>query len=156
MLLFAFIPQFTIAMYQCQFKQERFSKNCSRSILVSCWHINPQNRPIGMLIKCSRSFNLSYGIYGMQNDKEITLSKHYCDDDSLFLWFIICHFEPEIYDRENWENELGATTYPSRHLYLIRRRRLTGIGIHIINMRRLSGRLRFTIGISIPVRWHFF
>ena len=32
------------------------------------------------------------------------------------------------------------------------RRRFTGIGIHIINLRRSDDRLRFMIGIPIPIR----
>ena len=37
-------------------------------------------------------------------------------------------------------------------LYLLRRRRLISIGIPIINLRRSSDRLRFIMGIPIPVR----
>ena len=38
-------------------------------------------------------------------------------------------------------------------LYSIIRCRLIGIGIPIINLRRLSDRLRFIMGIPIPIRW---
>ena len=37
-------------------------------------------------------------------------------------------------------------------LYSLRRRRLISIAIPIINLRRLSDRLRFIMGIPIPVR----
>ena len=37
-------------------------------------------------------------------------------------------------------------------LYSLRRRRLISIGIPIINLRRLSDRLRFIMGIPIPVK----
>ena len=37
-------------------------------------------------------------------------------------------------------------------LYSLRRRRLISIGIPIINLRRSSDRLRFIMGIPIPVR----
>ena len=39
-------------------------------------------------------------------------------------------------------------------LYSLRRRRLISIGIPIINLRRSSDRLRFIMGIPIPVRRH--
>ena len=41
---------------------------------------------------------------------------------------------------------------PMQGLYSLRRRRLISIGIPIINLRRSSGRLRFIMGIPIPVR----
>ena len=43
-----------------------------------------------------------------------------------------------------WEQHTG--------LYSLRRRRLISIGIPIINLRRSSDHLRFSIGIPIPVR----
>ena len=44
-----------------------------------------------------------------------------------------------------------GTTY-NQGLYSLRRRRLISIGIPIINLRRSSDRLRFIMGIPIPVR----
>ena len=41
-------------------------------------------------------------------------------------------------------------------LYSLRRRRRVSIGIPIINLRPSSDRLRFIMGIPIPVRRHFF
>ena len=38
-------------------------------------------------------------------------------------------------------------------LYSLRRRRLTGIGIPMINLRRSDDRLRFIMGIPILIRW---
>ena len=42
--------------------------------------------------------------------------------------------------------------YLLQGLYSLRRRRLISIGIPIINLRRSSDRLRFIMGIPIPVR----
>ena len=38
-------------------------------------------------------------------------------------------------------------------LYSLRRRRLTGMGIPMINLRRSDDRLRFIMGIPILIRW---
>ena len=40
----------------------------------------------------------------------------------------------------------------AQSLYLLRRHRLTGIGIPIINLRRSDDRLRFTMGIPVAKR----
>ena len=42
----------------------------------------------------------------------------------------------------------------SQGLHLVRRHRLISIGIPIINLRRSSQRLRFPVGISLPVERH--
>ena len=47
---------------------------------------------------------------------------------------------------------LSDSTTHHQGLYSLRRRRLIGIGIPIINLRRSSDRLRFIMGIPIPVR----
>ena len=44
------------------------------------------------------------------------------------------------------------STYKDLGLYSLRRRRLTGIGIPMINLRRSSDRLRFIMGIPILIR----
>ena len=41
-------------------------------------------------------------------------------------------------------------------LYSLRRHCLIGIRISIINLRRSSDRLRFIMGIPLPIRWWFF
>ena len=55
--------------------------------------------------------------------------------------------------REMWFHICIAALYsPCVGLYSLRRRRLISIGILIINLRRSSDRLRFIMGIPIPVR----
>ena len=57
-----------------------------------------------------------------------------------------------------WSGSHRFYPYPSRlhhwhqGRYSLRRHRLVGIGIPIINLRRLSDRLRFIMRIAIPVR----
>ena len=52
-----------------------------------------------------------------------------------------------------WHTVMKPGTLPS--LYLPRRRRLTGTGTHIINLRRSDYRLRFIIGIPVLKRLCF-
>ena len=62
-------------------------------------------------------------------------------------------------DTHKWHAGLGTFSikmHPRQGLYSLRRHRLIGIGIHIINLRRSSDRLRFIIGIHIPVRRHHY
>ena len=51
--------------------------------------------------------------------------------------------------------ELSCRTEVTQGIYSLRRHRLTGIGIPIINLRWSSDNLRFIIEIPIPVRRRF-
>ena len=51
-------------------------------------------------------------------------------------------------DRRHFEGNI----FKPHGLYSLRRRRLTGIGIPIINLRRSDDRLRFIMGIPILIR----
>ena len=53
---------------------------------------------------------------------------------------------------EGYRCNIGRLSVGTLGLYSLRRRRLISIGIPIINLRRSSDRLRFIMGIPIPVR----
>ena len=59
---------------------------------------------------------------------------------------------PMIFLRTHFCYTLQATHLCIQGLYSLWRRRLISIGIPIINLRRSSDRLRFIMGIPIPVR----
>ena len=69
------------------------------------------------------------------------------DDLSLFWFLILCIFLHVERKKE--------TNGPTRRygLYSLRRHRLIVIGIPIMHLGRSSGRLRFIMGIPIPVIW---
>ena len=73
-----------------------------------------------------------------------------------------CHYDnlPCVQWRQSWHFDKPRFSHHRwlhRHcqmgLYSLKRRRLTGIVIPIINLRRSYDRLRFIIGITAPIRW---
>ena len=60
----------------------------------------------------------------------------------------------KVWTTNSHTTEIGSILLGSKHqgLYSLWRRRLISIGIPIINLRRSSDRLRFIVGIPIPVR----
>ena len=73
-------------------------------------------------------------------------------DNGNLKW--VSHWLTELgLDFTKWITDIVADA-PCKHqgLYSLRRHRLTGIGIPMINLRRSDDRLRFIMGIPIPVR----
>ena len=62
------------------------------------------------------------------------------------------HLQAQLWQNLNLVYQHMRGSFTGQGLYSLRRRRLISIGIPIINMRRSSDRLRFIMGIPIPVR----
>ena len=144
----------------CKLPMSRFQIN----------HLNQYIAPIGVLLlfKCIKSLQ-PYPL----PDK--TTHRNRPSIPRVWLEFLVAvHSQPAPYGWHQggvwwaWYNTQGAlqatyhmvswwTYIPTQQLiqglYSLRRRGLISIGIPIINLRRSSDRLRFIMGIPIPVRW---
>ena len=89
------------------------------------------------------------------------MTSHACNEKSpLFQVTAWCRQMTSHYLSQSWPNSMSpyGITGPqwvwTLGLYSLRRRRLMGIGIPIINLRRSDDRLRFIMGIPILIRQH--
>ena len=71
-------------------------------------------------------------------------------------WIHISTSSQKQFDTPKGQTVMTVVHSSPHGLYSLRRRRLISIGIPIINLRRSSDRLRFIMGIPIPVRRRLF